>query len=404
MIGSEPINSHMPSADAARVLDPVVGPGTSYCSRRCRAAITSSDDSSVNVVSNDERSVTRKRSRHGAFGTSSEYSDDTYGNGYSPFFGVYKGNDGWYAQGTALGPFTTSIEAAIYYDTAAVNRIGHTAMLNFPELRSSGHAHRPHPTLGHLADLSPRPQRPCKYRAVQRCMGYVPPEHPTTALGKHSRSRKRSGHADTLRSQSGSLTHSAFTATTESAYHARSDANALDTAGRQDARQKGSNDSAALAALAKPEVILTHGRAHVQFIPWHNALKAFSCSLPMGTKVLSGTILLSDVLTRQPDTHSIEFEINQKVPVYTGMTAGDRRAAEAYNAWLLLARHTSAASNKIYLWIYKGVASTITHTIVAKTGDGYGAFMVIKQMFDKPSRMLQRKLVSVFFSGDFDTT
>ena len=30
--------------------------------------------------------------------------------------------------------------------------------------------------------------------------------------------------------------------------------------------------------------------------------------------------------------------------------------------------------------------------------------MVIKQMFDKPSRMLQRKLVSVFFSGDFDTT
>ena len=30
--------------------------------------------------------------------------------------------------------------------------------------------------------------------------------------------------------------------------------------------------------------------------------------------------------------------------------------------------------------------------------------MIIKQMFDKPSRMLQRKLVSVFFSGDFDTT
>ena len=30
--------------------------------------------------------------------------------------------------------------------------------------------------------------------------------------------------------------------------------------------------------------------------------------------------------------------------------------------------------------------------------------MVIKQMFDKPSRMLQRKLVSLFFSGDFDAT
>ena len=125
--------------------------------------------------------------------------------------------------------------------------------------------------------------------------------------------RKRSDHTDTLRSQSGSLIHSAFTATTESAYHARSDANALDTAGRQDAQQKGSNDSAALAALTKPEVILTHGRTHVQFIPWHNALKAFSCSLSMGTKVLSGTILLSDVLARQPDTHSIEFKMNQKV-------------------------------------------------------------------------------------------
>ena len=132
----------------------------------------------------------------------------------------------------------------------------------------------------------------------------------------------------------------------------------------------------------------------MQFIPWHNALKAFSCSFPMGTKVLSGKVLLADVLARQPDTHSIEFEITQKVPVYTGMQASERRAAEAYNAWLLLARHTSAASNKIYLWIYKGVDATIKHTIVAKTGDGYGAFMVIKQMFDKPSRMLQRKLVS----------
>ena len=61
-------------------------------------------------------------------------------------------------------------------------------------------------------------------------------------------------------------------------------------------------------------------------------------------------------------------------------------------------------SNKIYLWIYKGVDATIKHTIVAKTGDGNGPFMVIKQMFDKPSRMLQRKLVSLFFSGDFDAT
>ena len=44
--------------------------------------------------------------------------------------------------------------------------------------------------------------------------------------------------------------HGAFVATVESAYHARSDANALDTAGRQDGQKKGSNDSAALAASA----------------------------------------------------------------------------------------------------------------------------------------------------------
>jgi hypothetical protein len=90
----------------------------------------------------------------------------------------------------------------------------------------------------------------------------------------------------------------------------------------------------------------------------------------MGTKVLSGTVSLTDVLARQPTTHSIEFEISQEVPVYAGMQPSDRRDAEAYNAWLLLARHTSAASNKIYLWIYKSVDATIKHTIVAKTGDG----------------------------------
>ena len=302
------------------------------------------------------------------------------------------------------GPFATCIEAAIHYDVAAESRYGRAAMLNFPELRRSDMSHRSRPGLKRLADHPPEPRRPRKLLAVRRRDGCVSPERPTTALGQHSRYRKRSRHADTLRSHSGSYAHRAFTATTESAYHARSDANALDTAGRQDGQQKGSNDSAALAALAKPDVVLTHGRAHVQFIPWHNALKAFSCSFPMGTKVLSGTILLADVLAKQPSTHSIEFEINQKVPVYAGMNDDDRRDAEAYNAWLLLARHTSAASNKIYLWIYKGVDATIKHTIVAKTGDGYGAFMIIKQMFDKPSRMLQRKLVSVFFSGDFDTT
>ena len=43
-------------------------------------------------------------------------------------------------------------------------------------------------------------------------------------------------------------------------------------------------------------------------------------------------------------------------------------------------------------------------TIVVKTGDGYGAIMIIKNMFDKPSWMLQHKLVSGFFSGLFDAT
>ena len=56
------------------------------------------------------------------------------------------------------------------------------------------------------------------------------------------------------------------------------------------ANKKGSNNSAALAASVKPEVILTYGRAHLQFLLWHNALKVYSCLFPMGTKVLSGTL------------------------------------------------------------------------------------------------------------------
>ena len=68
--------------------------------------------------------------------TSSDYSDDVYG-GYSPFYGVYKYDDKWYAQEVTAGPFATSIEAAIYYDVAAVSRFGRAAMLNFPELQRS---------------------------------------------------------------------------------------------------------------------------------------------------------------------------------------------------------------------------------------------------------------------------
>jgi hypothetical protein len=48
-----------------------------------------------------------------------------------------------------------------------VNRVGHAAMLNFPELRSPGHAHRPHSTIRHLANLSPGSQRPYKHLAAQ---------------------------------------------------------------------------------------------------------------------------------------------------------------------------------------------------------------------------------------------
>ena len=73
-----------------------LGLDISYCSRQCRTAITSSDDASVIDVNGGER--LDKRSRYSVFGKSSEYSDDAYEDGYSPFFGIYKGEDGWYAQ------------------------------------------------------------------------------------------------------------------------------------------------------------------------------------------------------------------------------------------------------------------------------------------------------------------
>ena len=88
------------------------------------------------------------------FGTSSEYSDNIYEDGYLPLFGIYKCDNGWYAQWTVtdetvhlLGPFTTSIEAAIYYNTAAENRLGPAAVLNFPEHRSASSAHKLQPEI-----------------------------------------------------------------------------------------------------------------------------------------------------------------------------------------------------------------------------------------------------------------
>ena len=39
-----------------------------------------------------------------------------------------------------LGLFTTKVEAAIYYDTAAKDRLGPAAVLNFPEHRSPSSA------------------------------------------------------------------------------------------------------------------------------------------------------------------------------------------------------------------------------------------------------------------------
>jgi hypothetical protein len=75
--------------------------------------------------------------------------------------------------------------------------------------------------------------------------------------------------------------------------------------------------------------------------------------------------------------------------------------ATAYNNWLILAQRTSDASCKIYLWIFNSVDAWIRNMIAINTGDGRAAFAVISEMFNKPSRMLQRRLIAHFYSGSF---
>jgi hypothetical protein len=84
------------------------------------------------------------------------------------------------------------------------------------------------------------------------------------------------------------------------------------------------------------------------------------------------------------------------------MDTDARKDATAINNWSILAQRTSDASCKIYLWIFKVVDAPIRTMIVTKTGDGRAAIAIISEMFDKPSRMLQRRLIACFYSGSFD--
>lgn len=122
----------------------------------------------------------------------------------------------------------------------------------------------------------------------------------------------------------------------------------------------------------------------------------------MGLKMLKGEVLLSDVLAAERDTHDIGYDSGQKVSVYMGMKPDKRREATAYNNWLILAQRTSGAPCKIYLCIFNGVDAPIRKIIVTHAGDGRAAFAVTSDMLDKPSRMLQRRLIARFFRGSFD--
>lgn len=112
-------------------------------------------------------------------------------------------------------------------------------------------------------------------------------------------------------------------------FHLRSDANALETAGRQDGQQKGSNDSAATAVSISSVRKLTQARGHEDFVRWSQTLNVFSCSIPMGVKVLNGNPLLVNVLFAKPDTHDMAHDSGGKVAIYTGFTADEKKAANA---------------------------------------------------------------------------
>lgn len=92
---------------------------------------------------------------------------------------------------------------------------------------------------------------------------------------------------------SGDMNSGAIYSRFASCFHAHTDANALQTAGQQDGQQKSLNDSA--ASSSPPVLKLMQARGHDSYLPWAHTLTAFSCSLKMGLKVLTGDVLLSDV-------------------------------------------------------------------------------------------------------------
>ena len=145
-----------------------------------------------------------------------------------------------------------------------------------------------------------------------------------------------------------------------SGVHARTDANAVDMAGRQDGQQKGSHDSAATAMAIRVTPKLTQVTGHAGYV----------CSLKMGIKVLKGEVLLWVARAAEPGTHDIGYDSGQKVLVYTEINPGERQEATAYNNWLILAQRTSDAPCKIYRWISIGVDASIRKMIVTRAGDG----------------------------------
>lgn len=135
------------------------------------------------------------------------------------------------------------------------------------------------------------------------------------------------------------------------ALHSRTDANAIDTAGRQDGCHKGSNDLADLTRGIKIDT-LVHSTARTQVKAWSQGLEAKAGTIPLGGSVLNGTVNVDEIDAKRQDTHKISWEDGTKVPTYTGMPASDRTSANAYNQWLILASRAHNASNKIYGWIY----------------------------------------------------
>ena len=83
------------------------------------------------------------------------------------------------------------------------------------------------------------------------------------------------------------------------------------------------------------------------------------------------------------------------------MSDDEKKAADAYNNWIILTQRASNAASKIHYRIFNTVDEPIRDIIRPHRGDGRASFEVISLMFNKPSRMLQRRLVAQFFSGSF---